>query len=84
MALTAALVHDIHMVVAGCFGSQGCLWVAVSYMNVLLDIAAEYDYGWAAAYHLVIRRKGQQDPTFGAAYALPPVCRGQHERHARP
>ena len=37
----------------------------------LADIAVEYDYGWAAAYDLVIRRKGEQDPTFGAAEALP-------------
>ena len=69
MASTAALVHA--MVVAGCFGSQGCLWVAISYMKVLADIAAEYDYGWAAAYDLVIRHKGEQDPTFMAATALP-------------
>ena len=53
MASTAAVVHA--MVVAGCFRSQGCLWVAVSYMNLLADIAAEYDYSWAAAYDLVIR-----------------------------
>ena len=43
MASTAALVRA--MVVAGCFGSQGCQWVAVSYLNVPADIAAEFDYG---------------------------------------
>jgi hypothetical protein len=59
------------MVVAGCFGSQGCQWVAVCYLSVLADVAAEFDYGWAAAYDMVVRRKGEQDPTFGSAQALP-------------
>ena len=69
VASTAALVHA--MVVAGCFGSQGCQWVAVCYLSVLADVAAEFDYGWAAAYDMVVRRKGEQDPTFGSAQALP-------------
>ena len=38
---------------------------------MLADIAAEYDYGWAAAYDLVVRRKGEQDLTFGSVEALP-------------
>ena len=59
------------MVMAGCFRSQGCQWVAVCYLNVLADVAAKFDYGWAAAYDMVVRRKGEQDPTFGSVQALP-------------
>ena len=42
MASTAVVVHA--MVVAGCFGDQGCLRVAVTYLGVFADIAAKYDY----------------------------------------
>ena len=69
MASTAAAVHT--MVVAGCFGDQGCLWVAVSYLGVLAGITAEYDYDWAVAYDLVIRSNEDRDPSFKAADALP-------------
>ena len=65
VASTSAVVHA--MVVVGCFGDQGCLWVAVSYLGV----AAEYDYGWAAAYDLAICSKAEQDPSLKAADALP-------------
>ena len=69
MAFTSAAVHA--MVMAGCFGDQGCLWVAVCYLGVLADITATHDYGWATEYDRVIRSKGEQDPTFKAANALP-------------
>ena len=69
MAFTSAAVHA--MVMAGCFGDQGCLWVAVSYLGVRADIAAEFDCGWAAAYDLAIRFKGERDPTFTAVEAPP-------------
>ena len=48
--------------------------MAESYLGVLAHIAAEYNYIRAAAYDLVIHSKGERDPTFTAAKALPFYC----------
>ena len=69
LAATGRIVRA--MVASGCFGPKDRMWVAVCYLQVLVDLCTRFSFRGAALYDQAMREMGDEDPNFGEEHALP-------------